>query len=79
MLTAAERQQLQGLIATDKGAAQKLIHARIPPKAAAAEGGPAGDDQRGAEAGRPGQGPLDCPGLLLTVRRPPALGPDALG
>jgi transposase len=49
-LTAEERQQLQGLIATGKAAAKKLTHARILLKADAAEGGPAWDDQRIAQA-----------------------------
>jgi transposase len=49
-LAAAERQQLQGLIATGKAAAKKLTHARILLKADAAEGGPAWDDQRIADA-----------------------------
>jgi transposase len=48
-LTAEERQQLQGLIATGKAAAKKLTHARILLKADAAEGGPAWDDQRIAD------------------------------
>jgi transposase len=49
-LTAEERQQLQGLSATGKAAAKKLTHARILLKADAAEGGPAWDDQRIADA-----------------------------
>ena len=49
-LTAEERQQLQGLSATGKAAAKKLTHARILLKADAAEGGPAGPDDRIAEA-----------------------------
>ena len=49
-LTAEERQQLQGLIATGKAAAKKLTHARILLKADAAAGGPAWDDQRIADA-----------------------------
>jgi hypothetical protein len=49
-LTAEERQQLQGLIATGKAAAKTLTHARILLKADAAEGGPGWDDQRIAEA-----------------------------
>jgi transposase len=49
-LTAEERQQLQGLITTGKAAAKKLTHARILLKADAAEGGPAWDDQRIADA-----------------------------
>ena len=49
-LTAEERQQLQGLIATGKAAAKRLTHARILLKADAAVGGPAWDDQRIADA-----------------------------
>ena len=49
-LTAEERQELSELIATGKAAAQKLAHARILLKADAAEGGPAWDDQRIADA-----------------------------
>jgi transposase len=49
-LTAEERESLQGLITTGKAAAQKLAHARILLKADAAEGGPAWDDQRIADA-----------------------------
>jgi transposase len=49
-LTAEERQQLQGLIAAGKAAAKRLTHARILLKADAAEGGPAWDDRRIAEA-----------------------------
>jgi len=49
-LTAEERQQLQGLIATGKAAAKKLTHARILLKADAADGGPAWDDQQIADA-----------------------------
>ncbi len=49
-LTAEERQQLQGLIAAGKAAAQRLTHARILLKADAADGGPGWDDQRIAEA-----------------------------
>jgi transposase len=49
-LTAEEREQLQGLITTGKAAAKKLTHARILLKADAAEGGPAWDDQRIADA-----------------------------
>ena len=49
-LTAEERQQLQGLITAGKAAAKKLTHARILLKADAAEGGPAWDDQRIADA-----------------------------
>ena len=49
-LTAEERQQLLGLITTDKAAAKKLTHARILLKADAADGGPAWPDGRIAEA-----------------------------
>jgi transposase len=49
-LTAEERQQLQGLIATGQAAAKTLTHARILLKADAAQGGPGWDDQRIAEA-----------------------------
>jgi transposase len=49
-LTAEERQELSELIATGKAAAKKLAHARILLKADAAEGGPAWDDQRIADA-----------------------------
>src|ERR1700759_2276952 len=49
-LTGEERQQLQELIAVGKGAAQKLIHARVLLKADAAEGGPAWADAEIAEA-----------------------------
>jgi hypothetical protein len=49
-LTAAERQQLQGLIAAGQAAAKKLMHARILLKAAAADGGPAWPDDRIAAA-----------------------------
>lgn len=49
-LTAEERQQLSHLIAGGKAAAKKLTHARILLKADAAQGGPAWDDQRIAEA-----------------------------
>jgi transposase len=49
-LTTEERQQLQSLITTGKGAAKKLTHARILLKADATEGGPGWDDQRIAEA-----------------------------
>ena len=48
-LTVEERQQLADLIAAGKAAAQKLAHARILVKAAAA-GGPAWPDARIAEA-----------------------------
>jgi transposase len=49
-LTAEARQQLSDLIAAGKAAARKLAHARILLKADAAPGGPAGLDQRIAEA-----------------------------
>jgi transposase len=49
-LTAEERQDLHDLIAAGKAAAQKLAHARILLKADAAEGGPAGTDDRIAGA-----------------------------
>ena len=49
-LTAAERQQLSDLIATGRGAAAKLTHARVLLKADAADGGPAWPDARVAEA-----------------------------
>jgi transposase len=49
-LTADERERLRGLIATGKAAAKKLTHARVLLKADAAEGGPAWDDQRIADA-----------------------------
>lgn len=49
-LTAEERQQLQGLIASGKAAAKRLIHARILLKADVADGGPAWPDQKIAEA-----------------------------
>ena len=49
-LTAAERHSLQGLIAAGRAAAGKLAHARILLKADAAEGGPAWQDRRIAEA-----------------------------
>ena len=49
-LTAEERQQLQGLIATGRAAAQKLTHARILLKADAAAGGPGWGDERIADA-----------------------------
>ena len=49
-LTDAERQQLSDLIASGKGAARKLAHARILLKADAADGGPAWPDERIAEA-----------------------------
>ena len=59
-LTAEERQQLADLIAAGKAAAQKLAHARVLLKADAADGGPAWEDARIAEA-------LDCG--LRTVER----------
>ena len=49
-LTPDERQQLQKLIASGKGAATKLAHARILLKADAAPGGPAGSDGQIARA-----------------------------
>ena len=49
-LTADERQQLRGLIAAGKAAAQTLAHARILLKADAAPGGPAWTDDRIADA-----------------------------
>jgi transposase len=49
-LTAEERQELQELIAVGKGAAKKLIHARILLKADAADGGPGWPDAKIAEA-----------------------------
>ena len=49
-LTADERQQLRDLIAAGKAAAQKLAHARILLKAAAAPGGPEWTDERIADA-----------------------------
>jgi hypothetical protein len=49
-LMAEERLYLHQLIAAGKAAAQKLAHARILLKADAADGGPAWDDQRLAEA-----------------------------
>jgi len=49
-LTDEERQQLSDLIASGKGAARKLAHARILLKADAAPGGPAWPDERIAEA-----------------------------
>ena len=49
-LTDEERQQLADLIASGKGAARKLGHARILLKADAAPGGPAWPDERIAEA-----------------------------
>jgi hypothetical protein len=49
-LTDEERQQLTDLIASGKGAARKLGHARILLKADAAPGGPAWPDEGIAEA-----------------------------
>src|SRR4051812_27566404 len=49
-LTVDERAQLTGLIASGKGAAKKLAHARILLKADQAGGGPAWTDERVAEA-----------------------------
>ena len=49
-LTADERDHLTGLIASGKGAAKKLTHARILLKADAADGGPGWTDERIAEA-----------------------------
>jgi transposase len=49
-LTTDEREQLAGLIASGKAAAQKLTHARILLKADQAEGRPAWTDDRIAEA-----------------------------
>jgi transposase len=49
-LTADEREQLTGLIAAGKAAAQKLTHARILLKADQAEGGPGWIDEQIAEA-----------------------------
>jgi transposase len=49
-LTAEERDQLTGMIATGKAAAQKLTHARILLKADRADGGPDWTDGRIAEA-----------------------------
>jgi hypothetical protein len=49
-LTADEREQLAGLIAAGKAAAQKLTHARILLKADQAEGGPGWIDEQIAEA-----------------------------
>src|SRR4051794_3575829 len=49
-LTGEERQELQALIAVGKGAAPKLIHARVLLKADAADGGPAWADAKIAEA-----------------------------
>ena len=49
-LTAEERKELEGLIAAGRGAANKLLHARILLKADQALGGPGWKDQRIAEA-----------------------------
>lgn len=49
-LTREEREQLAGLIAAGKTAAQKLTHARVLLKADQAEGGPGWIDGRIAEA-----------------------------
>lgn len=49
-LTSDEREQLAGLIAAGKAAAQKLTHARILLKADQAEGGPGWIDEQIAEA-----------------------------
>jgi transposase len=49
-LTVEEREFLSGLIATGKGAAKKLIHARVLLKADQAEGGPGWTDEQIAEA-----------------------------
>src|SRR3954454_1810045 len=49
-LDAEERQHLHDLIATGQAAARKLVHARILLKADAAEGGPAWQDRRIADA-----------------------------
>ena len=49
-LTPDEREQLTGLIATGKAAAQKLTHARILLKADQADGGPAWIDDQVADA-----------------------------
>jgi transposase len=49
-LTADERERLSALIATSKGAARKLAHARILLKADQADGGPGWTDERIAEA-----------------------------
>jgi len=54
-LTKEERQMLQALVSRGKGAARKLMHARILLKADASEGGPAWNDgaiAEGTEAGR---------------------------
>jgi transposase len=49
-LDAEERQRLHDLIAAGRAAARKLTHARILLKADAAEGGPAWQDRRIADA-----------------------------
>ena len=49
-LTAEERQQLSGLIASGKAAARKLAHARVLLHADAAPDGPAWTDEQIAEA-----------------------------
>src|SRR5260370_40253593 len=49
-LTAEEWHDLSALITTGKGAAAKLVHARILLKADAAPGGPAWPDERIADA-----------------------------
>ena len=49
-LTAEERQQLSGLIASGKAAARKLAHARVLLHADAAPDGPAWTDERVAAA-----------------------------
>ena len=49
-LTTDERESLAALIASGKGAAKKLTHARILLKADASDGGPAWIDDRIAEA-----------------------------
>jgi transposase len=54
-LTEAERQMLQAMLSRGKGAARKLMHARILLKADASEGGPAWEDgaiAEGTDAGR---------------------------
>jgi len=49
-LTRGERTQLSEMIASGKGAAKKLAHARVLLKADQADGGPAWADERIAEA-----------------------------
>src|SRR5688500_14363217 len=49
-LTAEERERLQELIASGKGAAKRLAHARVLLKANASGGGPAWPDARIAQA-----------------------------